>query len=309
MRWNRPTLRVLCVLAVVGLVPLWLHADSGFDQHLRDQFQDRTLVIRGFYSGDSLRYDAAGQLLKKATPGDWTVDGIVHITSLSLSGQHLTIQADRLALGNSGHAFGLWQGKNKEDKAKRLSRLHIEVDLEQSGITADAVDAVLSKMFLTPQDRLADLVPDYWKPCVQVASTGKGSGKYAACTFPPEFASIPGVVSNAAETPESGTPGSEPADRPVARMGKGVTPPKIFFSPPPHFSDQASREKYQGVVLLSLVVDKTGHPGTIRIVRPLGLGLDQKAVEAVSTWRFDPSSKDGALIDAEIAIEVDFHLY
>jgi periplasmic protein TonB len=60
---------------------------------------------------------------------------------------------------------------------------------------------------------------------------------------------------------------------------------------------------------MSLIVDKTGQPRNIYIVRPLGLGLDQKAVETISTWQFDPARKDGEPVDVEIAVEVDFHLY
>ncbi len=62
-------------------------------------------------------------------------------------------------------------------------------------------------------------------------------------------------------------------------------------------------------MVVSLILDKTGQPRNIRIVRPLGLGLDQNAVEDISMWRFDPAKKDGEPVNVEIAVEVDFHLY
>lgn len=61
--------------------------------------------------------------------------------------------------------------------------------------------------------------------------------------------------------------------------------------------------------VLELIVDTDGNPRDIRIVSPLGLGLDQRAVESVSKWRFEPARKDGQPVKVEIMIEVDFHLY
>jgi len=77
----------------------------------------------------------------------------------------------------------------------------------------------------------------------------------------------------------------------------------------PEFSEGARRAKYQGTALLELVVDQTGQPQNIRIVKPLGMGLDGKAVDAVSKWRFNPGMKDGEPAAVEIAVEVSFHLY
>jgi TonB family protein len=66
--------------------------------------------------------------------------------------------------------------------------------------------------------------------------------------------------------------------------------------------------KFQGVATLSLVVDASGKPTDIQIQSPLGLGLDEKAVEAVSKWKFEPAKKDGKPVPVAIAVEVDFHL-
>ena len=52
-----------------------------------------------------------------------------------------------------------------------------------------------------------------------------------------------------------------------------------------------------------------GSTTNIRVIRPLGLGLDEKAIEAVKNWKFEPAMKDGHPVRVEIAVEVDFHLY
>jgi len=95
----------------------------------------------------------------------------------------------------------------------------------------------------------------------------------------------------------------------VFRMGSGATPPRAIYSPEPEFSEEARKAKYQGVCTLGVIVDAQGHPTNIRVLSSLGMGLDEKAIQAVKTWRFEPAMKDGHPVPFEIAVEVDFHLY
>jgi periplasmic protein TonB len=94
---------------------------------------------------------------------------------------------------------------------------------------------------------------------------------------------------------------------PAGRMG--VTLPEAIYSPEPSFSEEARKAKAQGVVLLLLVVGKDGHPYNIRLGQSLGMGLDEKAIEAVSRWRFRPATLNGQPVATQIAVQVDFHLY
>jgi TonB family protein len=95
----------------------------------------------------------------------------------------------------------------------------------------------------------------------------------------------------------------------VFRSGKGVTPPRAIFSPDPEFSEEARKAKYQGTCTLMIIVATDGRPTNIRVVNSLGMGLDEKAIETVKTWRFEPGLKDGHPVNVEMAVEVDFHLY
>jgi periplasmic protein TonB len=95
----------------------------------------------------------------------------------------------------------------------------------------------------------------------------------------------------------------------VFRPGRGVTPPRAIFSPEPEFSEEARKAKYQGTCTLMIVVDTDGKPTNLRVVSSLGMGLDEKALETVRTWRFEPGQKDGHPVKVEMAVEVDFHLY
>jgi periplasmic protein TonB len=93
------------------------------------------------------------------------------------------------------------------------------------------------------------------------------------------------------------------------RVGGGVSAPKAIYAPDPEYSEEARKVKHMGTVVLWLVVGPDGKPRDIRVLRTLGLGLDEKAIEAVKNWRFEPAMKDGKPVSVQINVEVNFHLY
>src|SRR5450631_3001786 len=95
----------------------------------------------------------------------------------------------------------------------------------------------------------------------------------------------------------------------VEKLGRGMSPPRVTYSPPPQYSEKARVAKYQATCILKLIVGADGNPRNIRVINPIGLGLDEKALEAVRSWKFQPALKDGKPVAVEIAVEVDFHLY
>jgi protein TonB len=96
----------------------------------------------------------------------------------------------------------------------------------------------------------------------------------------------------------------------VYHVGGGISAPVPLNSVEAEFSDEARRAKYQGVCLIQMIVDAHGMPQDPRVVRPLGMGLDQKALEAVRKYRFKPAMKDGRTpVPVMITVEVNFRLY
>jgi periplasmic protein TonB len=94
------------------------------------------------------------------------------------------------------------------------------------------------------------------------------------------------------------------------QIGGRISAPVVIHSVEAEFSDEARRAKYQGVCLISLIVDTQGNPQNIRVVRALGMGLDEKAIEAIRQYKFKPAMKDGkTAVPVMITIEVDFRLY
>ncbi len=93
------------------------------------------------------------------------------------------------------------------------------------------------------------------------------------------------------------------------RPGNGVSGPRVIYQTDPEFSEEARKAKYQGTCILGLIVDAEGRPTNIHVVTSLGMGLDEKAIEAVKEWKFEPGQKDGHPVPTTINVEVDFHLY
>ena len=92
------------------------------------------------------------------------------------------------------------------------------------------------------------------------------------------------------------------------RIGGGVSPPSVILKVEPEYSEEARKAKFQGTVILFVVVDEKGNPRELKVIRPLGLGLDQKAIEAVEKWKFRPGMKDGKPVAVQATIEVNFRL-
>lgn len=94
----------------------------------------------------------------------------------------------------------------------------------------------------------------------------------------------------------------------VFRAGGEVSSPVLISKVEPEYSEEARKAKYSGTVLLSVVVDEHGIPQDIHVVRQLGLGLDEKAIEAVQKWRFRPGVRNGKPVRVRATIEVSFRL-
>jgi periplasmic protein TonB len=94
----------------------------------------------------------------------------------------------------------------------------------------------------------------------------------------------------------------------VFRVGGGVTAPALIYKVEPEYSEEARKAKYQGTVLLYVQVDPSGKATNIRVLHSLGLGLDEKAMEAVKKWKFRPGQRDGKPVTVEAQIEVNFRL-
>jgi len=94
----------------------------------------------------------------------------------------------------------------------------------------------------------------------------------------------------------------------VLRVGGGVSAPTVIYKVEPQYSEEARKARYQGTVVLEAIVQKDGTVQIVRVVRSLGFGLDEKAIEALRQWKFNPAKQNGVAVPVALNIEVNFNL-
>jgi len=151
-------------------------------------------------------------------------------------------------------------------------KLKIEVPVVAS---AEGLGNALERVFLTPSERVENFIA-------------------ARCLTPNQFNKVPR---------------GDCADSGVCRAGGRVSAPRPIVSPDPEYTELARTTRLEGTVVLWLVVGVDGKAADICIERSLGYGLDEKAVEAVRSWKFDPAKRDGKPVPVAINIEITFRLY
>lgn len=257
-------------------------ADSA-KQLLEAQFQNKVFFIRGFYRDDKLVYDAQGNVQGTPKVGPWTL-APVHIDKVDVRGAEFVLEGKRAAeyYDPEKRQFITTVPRNAED-------VKIKVKAAADSLSDAALEALSDRIFEAAVHD--DEVPEWWRDFFhgQTKTAWKrpvgdnGDGK-----------AIPTV--------EFGEP--------VYRPGQGrVVPPRLTYKPDPKYQEIARQARYEGVTVLDLILSKEGVPEHLRVVRPLGMGLDDNAVETVRSWRFAPATLDGKPVFVFISVEVAFRLY
>ncbi|MGH9494521.1 MAG: energy transducer TonB, partial [Candidatus Sulfotelmatobacter sp.] len=263
----------------------------------------KTLILRGFYSGQRLHYDAAGTLIGSAGPGDWMNDGFVQVKEIRSAHRHLLVEAEReLVIQFEGKEFAFLREKADAIDKQPLS---IEADIDLGQILPDQADAVMAKIFLTANDDLSAIVSAYWEPCLRAAASGSSDFSMSS-----DLRAVAGVTPSAAAGPASAESGGEHAldCKTQIQTRRGVHP-TITYQREPDFSDRARSKRRQGDVILLLVVNPEGLPENIRIIRPLGYGLDEKALSCIRMWKFQAAQVDDRPVAWPISVQLNFHSY
>ena len=157
---------------------------------------------------------------------------------------------------------------------------------------------------IPPQVKLAQVnMPNFGDPMAQVGPPSNGTGSGGG------IGSGSGGGVGSGDGPGVGPGSGGGIGGGVFRVGGGVSAPRVLYMPDPEYSEEARKAKYEGTVVLGLIVGPDGRPHNIRIARSLGLGLDEKAMEAVRQWKFEPARKNGQPVSVQINVEVEFRLY
>lgn len=263
-------MRRCLLLAILILLVAPLAAQST-EAELKARLIHKPLYLRGQWHDDQLKFDANGSLIGVSGPYPFTLSG-VEINSVKLSDKGLKLKGHRVGLVFDHDAI----------QRKSLESVALEIDPPAGGDYSSALQRIFT-------DDLAEFVPSlpsYWREYGikhflhgADAASGKDVGK---------------VLSG------------EPK---VVRVGGSVVPPKVLFAADPQFTALARSERIGGKVLVYVQVDREGKPNHVRILKPVGFGLDEMAAKSVSEYKFKPAEENGVPVAVELNVEVKFEIY
>jgi TonB family protein len=296
MRPNRARQVLLMGTAIFLLIVVHASAEpNDVGSQLKSVYDGKVLTLRHFYEGEDLHFGPDGELLDQGTTGPWTVDAQLIVKDVNLRDRAVIIQGNRVffcfdsATNELRDVFAIHQVKKnsrlpcglKHDSLKRLAqgrRVRIEIQLVSEAPDINEIALTIRSVFLEEGEPLQSAAPAFWRDWFAFRQGGP-------------------------ENPTS-------LDEPVYRVKAGeVSAPHPLYAPDPGYAEAARLAHYSAEVTLSLVVDRTGTPREIQIVKPAGLGLDEKLVEAVSKWKFEPGQKDASPVAVQLEVETSFSLY
>jgi TonB family protein len=243
-----------------------------------DRLKDKPLLLRGFWEGNKLEFDPAGQPKHNYPVASFTLSGF-EFRKAKMNGNHLRLEGNRIGL------FFDPQGSFKRIDLKQ--KIEIDIDANSSQNYTGALDAI----FADSLSQIAATLPPIWQKFAQHLAN-------ASAPRPPSMQEL------SAARKEEGDSGSQRSS-----VGAPVRPPKLLKMADPEFSEEARRSKISGDVRLYLQVDENGLPSHVSISRPAGMGLDEKAVEAVEQYKFAPATKNGKPVSVELYIDVNFRIF
>jgi TonB family protein len=275
---NRKTVLFLAVLLVQAAATA--HADSLKDA-LNQKYKDRVLALRKPFAHGDQKYNSAGQLLNARSADPWLLYGAFQVEKLDLSKDTLRFEGPRVALRHAKTTDSTYI--TKLDKSAK-----VEIHLDHPLNSPEEAQELMDRVFFPEGEVTPHAAPEFRRaddntPADQIFHVSK----------------------HASHPPGDNAP--EAADD---RDKEGIVlPPRPTYTPEPGYSPQARNAKYQGTVVLQIVIDKAGKISRVRLERALGMGLDENAMEEVKRWRFNPATRNGQPVAVTMNIEVSFNLY
>ncbi len=303
---------------------------------LRARYVGKLVFLRGSYLGDDLNFDMEGKVNGSPTVASFTLSAF-EVRKVKLSKHKLEIEADRYGL----HFFGAlpYEDETKSFDKVKISKKPVHIAIEREVIVVPKVKKDKKKKDeSTPQELAAAQTlktrdaaagtTDVPKPPATPAATTETYEALAAVS--PAHSAM--VMNKALDNifasdidlrmmshlpdywQEYFTSKSEhrqfmPKDTSVKVMSDGMTPPKVLNSIDPSSNEYAQKYGIAGMELLRTVVDATGVPRQMAIARPIGFGLDEKAVDAIKNSHFTPATLNGQPVPVVVDLVVTFRIY
>lgn len=307
------------------------------EDELRARYVGKLIFLRGSYLGDDLNFDMNGKVNGSPTVASFTLSGF-EVRKVKLSKHKLDIEADRYGL----HYFGAlpYEDETKSFDQVKISKKPVHISIEREVIVIPKVKKDKKKKEPTPQElaaaqslktRDAAAAPDATQPATPAATPAAAAetNEALAAVSPAHSAMVmnkaldnifskdidQAMMSHLPDywqeyfASKSQHRPFMPADASIKVVGDGVTPPQVLNSIDPSSNEFAQEFGIAGMEQLRTVVDSTGIPRQIVIARPIGFGLDEKAVEAVKNSHFRPATVNGQPVPVVVDLVVTFRIY
>jgi TonB family protein len=300
---------------------------------LRARYDGKLIFLRGSYLGDDLNFDMNGKVNGSPSVASFTLSAF-EVRKVKLSKHKLDIEADRYGL----HYFGAlpYEDETKSFDQVKISKKPVHISIEREVIVIPKVKKDKKKKEPTAQEAAA---------AQSLKTRDAAAGQPAAPAATPAAAAETNAALAAVSPAHSAMVMNKaldnifakdidqammshlpdywqlyfasksqhrpfiPADASIKVVGDGVTPPQVLNSIDPSSNEYAQKFGIAGMELLRTVVDSTGVPRQIAIARPIGFGLDEKAVEAVKNSHFRPATANGQPVPVVVDLVVTFRIY
>jgi len=265
------THRFLCCFLII-VAPLASAGTATNSKDLAKSLKGKIVFLRGMEAGDTLTFDAQG-----AEVGSYRTESFAYSTikvkKVRFSAAQLTIEGERAALVFNSKSDS--PSLNDIEYVPLKEKVDVIVGLDAGH--PEVLGNALGKIFSANADEALN----------DLSSTARRTALYSLGST--------AQVDRLMQTPY--------------KPGHGVSPPRLTYFVDPNFSSEARNEKIGGVCVVGLIVDTTGRPEHIRILRPAGHGLDINAIIAVSQYHFAPAQDGGIAVPVAINIQVNFRVY
>ncbi len=321
-------------------------APASTPEALSAELVGKTFFMRGFYQDDKLQFATDGKVAGSPQKGSFALSA-VEIDKVKFTKHTMEIEAHRVGLHFFGalpyeddsKPFERIKVDPKKSMNIEIERLVIEPEKKKkkkdekkkdekeiaarvaAPAAADAAKENAESLPATPEPagasaqttaaaaNAAPAVAPNHDPRVSFLELSKALNvMFAPSLNDSVIATLPGFWQNYFATKE-GKARTQRVDASALRPGGEVKPPQLLTVLDPASNDYAQKNNIAGMVFLQMVVDANGRPGTVTIVRPIGFGLDEKAVEAVENAQFRAGTLNGKPVPELVNLQVTFRIY
>jgi TonB family protein len=273
---------------------LWFCVAAGAQSSIKDieaRLKKDPVLLRGQWGGNSLQFDAQGHPQKNYPVVPFTLS-VVAVQSVQQKGDGLLIEGQRQGLE--------FEAKFKGDPVMKRVPLtkpaHGKISIEIAGSAGADYTAALGAVFLPDLASAVPQMPAYWQ-------------RYARAHFLPHGAQVATATPVQPPVPAHVPEPSETETKPLPlSVESGASVPKIVQLVEPGYTEEA-QGRLTGNVELYLWVGEDGSVSHVEIAKPLGLGLDERAIDAVMKYKFVPAKLHGKPVKTDLYIDINFQFF